>query len=154
MKRAALLSIIGLISGAVTWGAEVPVMPMDYTREHGIEHRWLNKPVLDSRLLDDIENLDQWSHRGFGSMEIVELGDIALHSANGLQMRSPTKGDEPGSVMGRPFGGCIVRRHFDGEDWRGFNRLSFWVYPDLPGFRIISMSVALINEGEIEVPNM
>jgi len=40
-----------------------------------------------------------------------------------------------------------VRRVFAGEDWSAFNRLSFWVYPELPGFRVVSLLVKLQSEG-------
>ena len=54
--------------------------------------------------------------------------------------------------MGRPFGAAVALRKFDREDWTKFNRLSFWVYPDLPGFRIVSMCVVLRNAGAEKVP--
>jgi len=45
-------------------------------------------------------------------------------------------------------------RPFPGEDWSKFNRLSFWVYPNLPGFHNISMQISLHNDGAYKVPTM
>ena len=42
---------------------------------------------------------------------------------------------------------------FDAEDWTDSNRLSFWVYPHLPGFQVISLLVKLHNQGTIKVPD-
>ena len=48
-----------------------------------------------------------------------------------------------GGWDGLERGSAAVVRRFNGEDWTEFNRLSFRVYPTLPGFRAISMCVIL-----------
>ena len=48
-------------------------MPMVARYEDGAEYRWLHKKVLDSRLLDDTENLSSWSFAGAGEMTLVEV---------------------------------------------------------------------------------
>jgi len=125
-------------------------MPMPLIEEHTIVHRWLNKPVHSSQLLDDMETLTAWEHRGAGQMEISDT-----HWKNGdhsLKLTSKTFTDQP-SRDGRPPGSCTALFNVDHADWSAFNRLSFWVYPDLPGFRAISMLVLLRNEGTLRVPD-
>jgi hypothetical protein len=39
-----------------------------------------------------------------------------------------------------------------GENWSAWNRLSFWVYPDLPGFRNVSLIVIFHNDGSEKLP--
>ncbi|NMD34726.1 MAG: hypothetical protein GYA73_02485, partial [Planctomycetes bacterium] len=60
-------AIIGLClaagSGALL-AASLPAMPMPEVREDGIRARWLAKPVLESRLLDGMEDIAAWSHHG------------------------------------------------------------------------------------------
>jgi hypothetical protein len=147
------LCVLGVI---VSWAGAaspaVPSMPMPIPFEDTIQHRWLNKPVLANRLLDDMEALDNWSHHGFGGMSLT--ADRAKGGRQSLRLTSPTVGEKPGAVAGRPFGAAVVLRRFQGEDWTEFNRLSFWVYPTLPGFRVISMCVVLRNEGREKVPGM
>ena len=46
---------------------------------------------------------------------------------------------------GRPPGAAIARRNFDADDWSDYNRLSFWVYPTLPGFRTLLSSSTCAN---------
>lgn len=136
---------------AVTDGpATLPTMPMPIEFNDTIKHRWLNKPVLESQLLDDMEKPENWAHHGFGKMAFTQ--ERAKDGTRSLRLTSPTKGDKPGPVSGRPFGAAIAKRNFPGEDWSEYNRLSFWVYPTLPGFRVISMCLVLHNEGEEKVP--
>jgi len=156
--RVGWLSILVLISCGVSGGArqegtpsDVPDMPMPIPFEGTIRHRWLNKPVLAGRLLDDMEDIGKWSHRGFGEMSLT--GERSKDGRQSLRLTSPTLGEKPGSVAGRPFGAATVIRGFDGEDWTQFNRLSFWVYPTLPGFRVISLCLVLHNDGREKVPN-
>lgn len=130
----------------------VPSMPMPIPFEDTIRHRWLEKPVLANRPLDDMESLDNWSHQGFGHMSLT--GERAKSGRQSLRLTSPTVGDKPGGTLGRPFGAAAAIRRFNGEDWTDFNRLSVWVYPTLPGFRVISMCVILHNDGQERVPDV
>ena len=142
--------VILLLSQTPWISAAVPLVPMPIPFEDTIRHRWLSKPVAESRLLDDMEDLAGWTHHGYG--EVALTMDRSKDGKRCLRLTSPTKGDKPGPTLGRPFGAAVVRRDFDGEDWSGFNRLSFWVYPTLPGFRTISLCVVLYNDGREKVP--
>jgi len=129
---------------------DVPDMPMPIVEENTLVHTWLAKPVHESRLLCDMEDLSVWEHHGVGEIEIT-----SRHAKTGkksLKMTSKTFTDYP-SKNGRPPGTCIALFKIDNENWSGFNRLSFWVYPDLPGFHVISMSAVLRNEGTFHVPD-
>ena len=117
-------------------GGDLPAMPMPVPRDRMTTARWLAKPVLASRALDSMEDLARWSHEGFGRMELSR--ERAKDGEACLRLTSLTTSGKP-SPGARPFGAASVRRRFDGEDWREFNRLSFWIYPTLPGFRVISM---------------
>ena len=48
-----------------------PNMPMQAHSEDGAEFRWLNKKVLDSRVLDSMEDLSSWSFAGIGEMTLT-----------------------------------------------------------------------------------
>lgn len=129
---------------------EIPDMPMPVIETDTLLHTWLAKPVQKSRLLCDMEGLSAWEHHGVGAIEITDR--YAKTGKKSLKMTSRTFTNRP-SKNGRPPGTCIAMFKTDNEDWSGFNRLSFWVYPDLPGFRTISMSVVLRNEGTFRVPD-
>ncbi len=125
-------------------------MPMPVNVENTALYRWLDKPVSESRLLDDMEESSGWTHSGFGEMAIAD--ERSFRGLRSLRITSPTYAANPGATVGRPPGACSVRRRFEGEDWQAYNRISFWVYPVLPGFRTISMTSILFNEGEQKVP--
>ena len=128
-----------------------PARPMPVNEDESTTARWLEKPVLSSRLLDDMENLEHWSHQGFGEMHLTQ--DRCRDGIASIRLSSPTVGNKPSSDAGRPFGAASVRRSFPREDWSHYNRLSVWVYPNLPGFKVISLLVTLHNDGEIKVPD-
>jgi hypothetical protein len=132
-------------------GTGGPSMPMPVVEEETATYRWLRKPVHEFLVLDDMEDPGTWTHRGHGRMEFTQ--ERARTGAQSLRLISPTKGPQPGSVPGRPFGEAAARRDFGGADWRGYNRISFWVYPHLPGFNVISLLVKLHNDGETKVPD-
>jgi hypothetical protein len=164
------------VSVELAWPANLPMapeMPMPIVESETANRRWLNKPVLASRLLDNVEQTNHWSHLGQGQMSFSTerpregkpreigadgtagpLGDAAIsRGKQAVRLTSNTKTDRPPRVTGRPFGEAVVRRKFAGEDWREFNRLSFWVYPRLPGFKVISMLIKLHNSGATKVPD-
>jgi hypothetical protein len=141
-----------VISTAICAEVVVPAMPMEMQYENTINKRWLDKPVSKSRLLDDMESLENWAHSGFGRMALTD--QRAKDGQSSLCLTSPTVGDKPGPTKGRPFGSATARRRFTGDDWGQYNRLSFWVYPDLPGFRVVSLCLVLHNDGQEKVPDV
>jgi hypothetical protein len=134
-------------------------------------NRWLNKKVVASRVLDDMESPAHWTAFSTGAPEVADaraaqkttepahsVAEISFsreQSRNGrqsLRLRMPTRLDVPGPKNGRGWGGAGVRRRFDGEDWRQFNRLSLWVYPDCPGSRVVALELRVSNEGVEKLP--
>lgn len=128
-------------------------MPNDYT--NSIKTRWLNKPVLERRLLDEAESLETWrlvnSGQGRGAISVSR--DRAFSGAGSVRLISPTTGDKPIPTT-RYYGAAGVVRAVNAEDWSSWNRLSCWIYPDLPGFRVVSLLIVLHNEGAERVPDV
>lgn len=146
-------------------------IPQTAKFEDSAPYRWLNKKVLESRVLDDCESLTHWKPFTTGGIPIVdarvdlkatdadravtEMTVTAEGSRDGgrlLRARVPARLDVPGPKSGRAWGGAGVRRLFDGEDWRRFNRVSFWVRPEGPGFFITALELRLYNEGVEKLP--
>ena len=131
--------------------AGLPTMPIPVDESRSALSRWLNKKVIESRLLDDMETTTTWSHYGVGEMRFTR--ERFFDGKQAVRLVCPTKPEKPNTKSGRPFGECAVRRVFDNEDWRKYNRISVRVYPDLPGFKTISLLVKLYNRGEKTVPD-
>src|SRR5882724_5689428 len=134
-------------------------------------NRWLNKKVIASRVLDDMESPANWTAVSTGAPEVVDaratqkiterhhsVAEISFsreRSRNGrqsLRLRMPTRLDVAGPKNGRGWGSGGVRRQFDGEDWRRFNRLSLWIYPDCPGTQVVEVELRLSNDGVEKLP--
>jgi len=134
-------------------------------------YRWLNKTVLDSRPLDDMENLDHWRSFTTSGVAIVDArvvsetkdsaGSVAAislskerthHGEHSLLMRTPVRLAGAPPANGRHWGRSGIRRLFDGEDWTKYNRVSFWIYPDLPGFYTTALDLTLYNDGVEKMP--
>jgi len=65
-----------------------PEMPMQARYEDGAEFRWLNKKVLDSRVLDSMEGLSTWSFTGAGEMTLTDVH--IKEGRRSLRIRSTT----------------------------------------------------------------
>lgn len=134
-------------------------------------YRWLNKEVLERRLLDDMEDLNNWVSFSHGAQQVVDARvdskitetshniasmtiskERAYSGHHSLQMRVPTKLDVPGPGSGRGWGTAGVRREFDGEDWSEMNRISLWIYPDCPGFYVNWLELRIQNDGVKKLP--
>ena len=133
-------------------GNEIPKMPMSDPYENSLTYEWSQKKVLKSQLLSDMETMDKWEQRG-------EYGTLTLSTENvhdgksALLITSPTKGpsNPPG---GRPWGASGAFFKAEHADWSEWNRISFWIYPDLPGFKVVSINTIFYNEGEDKVPGI
>jgi hypothetical protein len=133
--------------------------------------RWLNKKVTSSRVLDDMEIPDHWTAFTTGAPEVAdarkaqkaaeagqsvaEMTFTREHSREGrqsLHLRVPSRLEVPGPKNGRGWGSAGVRRAFSGEDWRNFNRISLWIYPDCAGFNVVSLELRVYNDGVEKLP--
>jgi hypothetical protein len=130
-------------------------MPMPVHFPDTSNYRWLQKKVIESRILDSMEDLARWSveNTGEGRGQAARISERAVHGKHSIRLRARTMSDKAGGTMGRPPGSASLIRSFDGEDWSRFNRVSFWVYPDLPGFRVVSLLLVLHNDGVEKIPN-
>jgi hypothetical protein len=123
--------------------------PLRARMEHGAAVRWLNKPVLQSKLLDGMESLAGWSFAGSGEMTLAETPRRS--GEHSLRLRS--SGEEANTGAESEWADLVATRKFGGEDWRGYNRISLWVYADIAGAPAISCSLLLHNDGAHKLPD-
>ncbi|MGO9274368.1 MAG: cellulase N-terminal Ig-like domain-containing protein [Terriglobia bacterium] len=124
-------------------------MPMQARYEDGAEFRWLNKKILESRVLDSMEDLSAWSFAGAGEMTLTEVR--AKDGRHSLRIRSTSN---VAQVDGSgEWEDLVATRKFAGEDWSRYNRISLWVYPDVVGAPAISCSLTLHNDGSHKLPD-
>ena len=171
MKIAARTYVLLILASGYCLGALGQRQLMEAPPKESANDRWLGKKVVVSRVLDDMETAVHWTAFTTGAPEVVDaraeqkptersesVAEITFsceHSRSGrqsLRMRVPTRLNGPSPKNGRGWGSAGIRRQFQGEDWRGFNRVSLWIYPDCPGFNVISLELRLFNEGVEKLP--
>src|SRR5579859_2710914 len=100
-----------------------PPLPIEY--QNSAEFGWLNKKVLESRLLDGMTDPATWQFRGLGEAAFPQ--ETALSGMRYARVRvevNPPEADRP-KPNGLPS--VSLKRPFPGEDWSAYNRLSFWI---------------------------
>jgi hypothetical protein len=126
-----------------------PRKPLQAKFEDGAEYRWLNKKVLDSHLLDGMEDLSNWSFKGDGDMTLSDTyKKDGQHSLRIQSTFNIARVDGNGE-----WEDLIATRKFPGEDWRKYNRISLWVYADVAGAPALAASLTLHNEGAHLLPD-
>ena len=139
-------------------GNDLPEMPMQAPVENALAHEVAQKRAVESKLLADMESLDNWEAWVDRSAKPKSYGAISLSKDTfykgqaSVLLTSPTKGAEPNftSSRGRPWGSASAIYKVDNEDWTQWNRITLWVYPDLPGFRTVSFNLVLHNDNPID----
>ncbi|HEU5351585.1 MAG TPA: glycoside hydrolase family 9 protein [Terracidiphilus sp.] len=146
---AAILVGLALLPGCAWAQQATPAAPMEPDYRTGAEFRQLQKKVMHARLLDGMEDLSRWSFTGAGTMTLstteVKEGRTSLRIASN---------DSIGRVQGSgDWQDIVATRNFPSEDWRQYNRISVWVFPDIDGAPAISLNMTLHNEGEHLLPD-
>ena len=126
-----------------------PATPMQPDLRNGAEYRQLQKSVMSSRVLDDMENLSHWGLAGKGTMTLSTT--TVKQGTTSLRIASP---DNIGRVDGSgDWQDIVATRRFPSEDWTAYNRISVWVFPDIHGAPAISLNMTLHNEGKHLLPD-
>jgi glycosyl hydrolase family 9 len=123
---------------------------MPIPSEHSAEFAWLRKPVHASRVLDDMADSARWRWSGTAAVTFPtepRLGDMRVLRVDMQMFR-----DAPAPTRNR-LSSVNLRREFDGEDWRAYNRLSLWIRAEVRGFPMLPLQIVLHNDGTEKVPD-
>jgi len=101
------------------------------------------KVVLSEPLTELKEGLPGWIHTGLGRMMYSK--DKTMSGKGSILVEYPAKSY---TSEIKSFADYLI----DGVNWEKYNRVSFWVYPDCEGARIVHMSLLLHNDGKIKIP--
>ncbi len=136
---------------APTPAASAPraLLPIEF--EHSAEFGWLKKPILDSRLLDDMTDAGKWRTSGTATITFPaqpRLGDMRVLRVD-MQMFT----DSPAPTRNR-LSSVNLRRNIPNEDWSAYNRISVWIRPDFSGIPALPLQIVLRNDGQQKVPDV
>ncbi|MBA3578967.1 MAG: glycoside hydrolase family 9 protein [Gemmatimonadaceae bacterium] len=118
--------------------------------EHSAEAAWLRKPVLASRTLDNMTRPDSW--HSTGTAAVTFPAEPRTGGMRVLRVDMQMFRDAPAPTRSR-LSSVNLRRAFDGEDWRAYNRLSLWIRPEVRGFPMLPLQIVLHNDGAAKVPD-
>lgn len=123
-------------------------LPLDYSKS--FETFGLTKKVLASEMLCDMESLDKWTHKGWGSIRLTSERSKSGKSSLRLvgQTTNPT-------FIGWGVGAGTSMATYDvgGANWEKYNRLHFYIYPNCEGARSIYLNLMIENDGKVKVPD-
>lgn len=111
--------------------------------------RWTKKNIERSRILPLSEDFKTLKTTGPGTIEIdhhltrSNTGSILLKTPASLSVKNPSNRSYASAEMIRPL---------PGEDLRGYNRFSVWVFAEVPGFYSVFVGCTLYNEGKHVMP--
>lgn len=141
---------LALAIGAGAAGAQAPraLLPIDFV--NSAEYGWLGKPVLASRVLDDMSDSARWRMSGTARLSgAAEPGPGGMRALRvDMQLFRGTPAPTPPRLSR-----VNLQRAFANEDWSGYNRLSLWVRPDFTGIPVLPLQIVLHNEGAERVPD-
>src|SRR5687768_2486067 len=148
IARCILLTLVTSLVPAVVRGQPRALLPIEFA--NSAEFGWLNKPVRARRTLDDMRDTAAWRFSGAGRLSFPE--ELRLDGMRALRVdmrlttdaQSPTAGRLPAINLQRPV---------SGEDWREYNRLSFWIRAEASGFPTVPIQIVLHNDGAEKVPD-
>lgn len=124
-------------------------MPINF--QNSAEFGWLQKKVLDSRLLDSMTDPQTWSIQGQAALSFpAQSGQLGMRT---LRVEMKMYRGKPAPTR-NGLSAVNLKRSFPGEDWRGYNRISLWVRPELSGFPMLPIEIVLHNDGKVKVPDI
>src|ERR1035437_2871325 len=140
-----------LLGMPVVAAEQSPRMPMPIEFQNSAEFGWLNKKVLDSRLLDDMSDPKTWTMQGQAKLSSPKPGGAMPMRA--LRVDMEMFRDQPPPTR-NGLATVNLKRTFPGEDCSRYNRISFWIRPELSGFPMLPIEIVLRNEGKEKVPDV
>jgi hypothetical protein len=149
-RTAAFLGLCLATGMCVPASAQSPrtLLPIEF--QNSAEFGWLQKPVMDSRLLDDMSDPRTWAFQGTGTLTFPTTP--RLDGMRVLRVDMTMFTDSPAPTRSR-LSSVNLRRAFDGEDWGGYNRISMWMRADVAGFPMLPLQVVLHNDGAVRLPD-
>lgn len=124
------------------------LLPIEFAQS--AEYGWMNKPVYDRRVLDDMQQPGAWTMTGAGTLTwptALRLGSLrALRVDMQLTRLAPATGRLRLPAVN-------LQRRVPNEDWRAYNRIALWVRPDFVGVPVLPLQLVIHNDGVVKVPD-
>ncbi len=142
-----------------TWREEISDslfvhMPLPLHPEKSLEASFTGKKVGYSKGIWNSQEKNYLPQEDMhGKVAVInEEGEERLRLTGALHADQWPEGSSPDGQYAN-YGTAMLKFGVAEENWEGFNRLRFWVKPDVAGSRILHVHAAVVNEGEVPVPD-
>lgn len=112
-------------------------------------HLWLKKDIKENLLLTSLEEDTDLSLCGPGTYCVTD--ERSHYGQKSIKLECPTT-LEFVKENKRRYDYTKLTYNAKGADWRKYNRISCWVYPDCPGFQNVWVSITINNDGVVKFP--
>ena len=122
--------------------------PLPLNIEHSFEAYGWKKEVLQSTPFTHTTGTEGWSHSGAGSMSFSTEKTVSGKGSIKLQFPTVTGKRATGSPSDpdyATYGNSSVTYHLNGANLEKYNRITFSIYPDCDGARIVNMNLTFHN---------
>ncbi len=141
--------------------AKFGAYPLAVPEENSLMAKWAKKPLLDSRVIDDMEGQGKWTVTSIGEMSYTQ--ERAKDGKQSLRVRTSVRdeaylalpenqskwGSQTFSKSGQA-GAASVRLQFDQpQDWSAYNRISYWIYVHPTSLPRHNINLEIKNEGSV-----
>ncbi|MBQ1257756.1 MAG: glycoside hydrolase family 9 protein, partial [Clostridia bacterium] len=128
------------------------MLPIDETETTDYQLR--GKKVLERRLIDDGRTLANWKPlTPYANLSLKKAPEENAEETVCFTAKSNLDSWLPGRGLGRIYSEPGAMRVLDHEDLTGWNRISVWIFPHVPGMKSLCVRVQLYNEGGHPVPD-
>lgn len=124
--------------------------PLPLHEERSAEASFPTKKVIASKPL--FVGGERVAEPVAGGTAIAEVSEESVMVRASLRANYWPEGAAPDGDYSN-FGTARLDFKFDPQDWRGYNRLRFWVRPHIRGARILHLNVSVESKGEIPIPD-
>lgn len=122
--------------------------PLRLDASRSAETKGLEKKIVYSEPLSRVAGFDGWNHSGWGKMDysiaktISGNGSIKLSYPTYTGKRAQGSPSDPDYAT---YGNAGITFDAKGYDWEKYNRISFYIYPDCEGARVVNLNLTINN---------
>lgn len=123
--------------------------PLPLNTEKSFEANEMKKKVLLTEPLSFTSNLDGWIHSGLGQVSFSMNETVSGNGSIKLEFPTDTGKRATGSPSDRDYatyGDSRATYHLNGTNWEKYNRISFSIFPDCDGARVVNMNLTFQND--------
>ncbi|HEY9535447.1 MAG TPA: glycoside hydrolase family 9 protein, partial [Mucilaginibacter sp.] len=155
------LLILSFVCQAQTGSKHLAAYPLAVPEQNSLRARWEKKPVLESHLVDDMEQNGNWKVTSIGKMSYTQ--DRAKDGKRSLRFSTSIRdtaflnlpgnktkwGSQYFNITGQAGSSSVQLRFNTPQDWSKFNRISFWVYVHQTNLPRHNINLGISNEGTV-----